>query len=58
MRDNIFNSHLNSSRFPPEPKGPGIGFYVWFGVIALLNLALWGVGVWAVIELVRWVTTK
>jgi hypothetical protein len=34
------------------------GFALWFAFCALLSLVLIGVGIWAVIEIVNWLTTK
>lgn len=33
-------------------------FFVWMMVSAMVSVLLLGVGVWAVIELVSWITTK
>lgn len=33
-------------------------FGAFFGVAVIVNLVLLGVAVWAIIELVQWVTTK
>jgi hypothetical protein len=41
-----------------RPKRVGIGFGIWFAFCALLSLGTLGFGIWAVYELVTWVTSK
>lgn len=47
---------------PQPPKRDRDGFavaFVAFWIVALaFSLAIWGVTIWAVIELVQWITTK
>ena len=33
-------------------------FRLWFAFCALLSLVVIGVGIWAVVEIVNWLTTK
>jgi len=49
---------MDTDRCFDHQAGPGIGFRLWFGFCALVSLAVAGVIIWAVIELVKWVTTK
>jgi hypothetical protein len=38
--------------------GPDVGFWIWFGVVAVVDIALIAFAVWAIYTLVMWVTTK
>jgi hypothetical protein len=45
--------------FQSDPRrGLGIGFALWFAFCAIISLGTLGIGIWAVIALVNWVTTK
>lgn len=35
-----------------------LGFKLWFAFCALVSLTVTGVGIWAIIALVNWVTSK
>ena len=37
-----------------EPRGPGIGFMIWFAFCALVSLAFTGVVIWLIIAAIHW----
>lgn len=41
-----------------NPKRVGIGFALWFAFCVVLSLGTTAFGIWAVYELVTWVTSK
>jgi len=48
---------VSTRKFNKTDKGLGVVIAFWV-VGVLLNLAFWGVVVWAVIKLVEWVTSQ